>query len=225
MLPYINLFTRGSLYITYFISAKYRLSINIVKINVCICKIHTWSDRTLVRVIKDTIFIVDKDKIAALVLLSWFWLSTYWLEVWGTRLWSVVSTSARQHHCWEGMTFLDSSGRSPTPRWTTSCPRWDVSEQNICLKDILRVFLNSNKTLDRRPTCSCRPLLSLLLMMRRMRPFFSSVTRSVSMPSTSMFCRPPSRPHVSEIFSSTRRWTLPRTTSKYLSLINYLWGT
>lgn len=61
-----------------------------------------------------------------------------------------------------------------------------------------------------RPTCSCSPLLSLLLIMRRMRPFLSSVTRSVTIPSTSMFCRPPSRPQVSVIFSSTRRCTLER---------------
>lgn len=57
-------------------------------------------------------------------------------------------------------------------------------------------------------TWSCNPLLSLLLTMRRMRPFFSSVTRSVTIPRISMFCRPPSRPQVNEIFSSTRRCTL-----------------
>lgn len=54
---------------------------------------------------------------------------TYWLEVWGTRLWSVISTSALQHRCWEGRTSLGSSGRSLTRLWTTSCPRWDVSEK------------------------------------------------------------------------------------------------
>lgn len=47
---------------------------------------------------------------------------TYWLEVWGTRLWSVVSTWGRQHHCWGGRTSRGSSGRSPTRPWTTSCP-------------------------------------------------------------------------------------------------------
>lgn len=57
-------------------------------------------------------------------------------------------------------------------------------------------------------TCSCSPLPSVLLMMRRMRPFLSSATRSVTIPRTSMFCRPPSRPHVSAIFSSTRKCTL-----------------
>lgn len=69
-------------------------------------------------------------------------------------------------------------------------------------------------------TCNCNPLLSLLLMMRRMRPFLSSVTLSVTKPSNSMFCRPPSRPQVSEIFSSTRRWTLRRTTQQ---MVNYIY--
>lgn len=54
---------------------------------------------------------------------------TYWLEVWGTRLWSVVSTWGRQHHCWGGRTSRGSSGRSPTRPWTTSCPHWDVSDK------------------------------------------------------------------------------------------------
>lgn len=55
--------------------------------------------------------------------------STYWLEVWGTHLWSVVSTSAHQHHCWEGRTSLGSSGQPLIQLWTTSCPHWDVSEK------------------------------------------------------------------------------------------------
>lgn len=59
-------------------------------------------------------------------------------------------------------------------------------------------------------TCSCSPLVSLLLTSRRMRPFLSSETRSVTMPITSMFWRPPSRPQLREIFSSTRRCTLSR---------------
>lgn len=62
---------------------------------------------------------------------------TYWLEVWGTRLWSVVSTSARRHHCWEGRTSLGSSGRWPIQLWTTSCPHWDVSEGT----EIIRIVL------------------------------------------------------------------------------------
>lgn len=76
------------------------------------------------------------------------------------------------------------------------------------------------------PTCSCSPLPSLLLMMRRMRPFFSSATRSVTMPRTSMFCRPPSRPHVSVIFSSTRKWTLDGKNAKvsWLGISRWLWA-
>lgn len=57
-------------------------------------------------------------------------------------------------------------------------------------------------------TCNWTPFLSLLLMNSLIRPFFSSETRRVIMPSISMFWSPPSRPHVSEIFSSIRRCTL-----------------
>lgn len=99
----------------------------------------------------------------------------------------------------------------------------DITRVEVCTPDIIYLFLFFLfvKTLSQIivtnhhwPTCSCSPLLSLLLITRRMRPFFSSVTRSVSMPSTSIFCRPPSRPQVSEIFSSSRRCTLWGNTSK-----------
>jgi len=63
-------------------------------------------------------------------------------------------------------------------------------------------------------TCSCAPFLSLLLRSIEMRPFFSSVTLRVIMPRTSMFCSPPSRPQVRDIFSSTLRCTLGNTVHK-----------
>lgn len=62
--------------------------------------------------------------------------------------------------------------------------------------------------LENKLTCNCTPFLSLLLTFSLIRPFFSSDTLRVIMPSTSMFWRPPSRPHVRVIFSSTRICTL-----------------
>lgn len=75
---------------------------------------------------------------------------TYWLEVWGTRLWSVVSTWGRQHHCWGGRTSPGSSGRSPTRPWTTSCPHWDVSDEtnNQCK---LQLIIRTWRTLKTSP--------------------------------------------------------------------------
>ncbi len=68
-------------------------------------------------------------------------------------------------------------------------------------------------------TCSWAPFLSLLLMSMEMRPFFSSATFKVIMPRTSMFCSPPSRPQVREIFSSTLRCTLANRVDKLLPIV------
>lgn len=70
------------------------------------------------------------------------------------------------------------------------------------------VYVCNLETPECKITCSCTPFLSLLLICKRIRPFFSSETRSKIIPKISMFCSPPSRPQVRDIFSSTFRCTL-----------------
>lgn len=81
-------------------------------------------------------------KLDCLLRCTAYW--TYWLEVWGPHLWSAVSTSAHQRHCWEGKTSLGFLGQSLTQLWTTSCPHWDVSGVRNSLVIIYLYILSHN---------------------------------------------------------------------------------
>ena len=69
-------------------------------------------------------------------------------------------------------------------------------------------YIKANSFLSIKLTCIWNPLSSLFSKLSRIFPNCASTTLRSTRPLISMFCRPPSLPAVSVIFSSTFMWTL-----------------